>query len=119
MLLPPGGETGGESRRTLGIVQERIGQGGGRRLRVRQRHLQLGELGQFTADERTLGSAGMFTAVLDGFVRVVEMDRTIFIVMMMQLRFRVRDAMRQARLRWLQIVVPPSEALQREADQQQ
>ena len=86
---------------------------------MRQRHHQLGELGQFAADEGALGSAGMFTAVLDGFVRVVEMDRTVFSVMMMQLRFRMRDAMRQARLRWLQVVVPPSEALQRKADQQQ
>lgn len=47
------------------------------------------------------------------------MDRTVFSVMVMQLRFSMGDAMGQTRLRWLQVAVPPSEALQREADQQQ
>lgn len=86
---------------------------------MRQGHLHLGELGKFAADEGTLGSAGMLTAVLDGFVRVVEMYRTVFGMMVMQLRFSMRDAMRQGTGRWLQVVIPPSEALQRQANEQQ
>lgn len=61
----------------------------------------------------------MLPAVLDGCVRAVEVDRTVFRVMVMQLCFDMGDAMRQARGRRLQDAIPPSKALQRKAEQQQ